>query len=91
MLKQTMEYHNEIITIASLRKDAANHRKLQPKTEQLTTNAEKRNEGYNLESKEDNCLLTTKEASKLLGCSMATLWSYAREAFSNLGKEKREG
>lgn len=86
-----MEYHNEIITIASLREDVVNHRKLQPKTEHLITNTEKRKEEYDLESQEDNRLLTTKEASKLLGCSKATLWSYAREGILKPWQRKKRG
>lgn len=86
-----MEYHNEIITIASLREDVVNHRKLQPKTEKLITNAENRKRECDLESKEDNPLLTTQEACKFLRCSRVTLWTYAREGILKPWQRKKRG
>jgi predicted DNA-binding transcriptional regulator AlpA len=86
-----MEYRNELITIASLREEAANHRKRQPITEPLTTSKDKRKEECDLESQEDNRLLTTKEAIKILGCSKTTLWSYAREGILTPWQRKKKG
>lgn len=86
-----MKYHNEIITIASLREDVVNHRKLQPKTDNLIKNTQNRNEEYNLESKEDNSLLTTREACKFLRCSRVTLWTYAREGILKPWQRKKRG
>jgi hypothetical protein len=91
MLKQQMEYHNEIITITSLREDAANQRKLYPKTEKLITNTENRKKACDFESKEENSLLTTQEACKLLRCSKATLWTYAKEGIIKPWQRKKRG
>jgi|GEM_PF-5081131 len=90
-LKLKMEYHNEIITIASLLEDVANHRKLQLKTKQLQITEENRKRECDLETENDNYLLTTKEASKLLGCSKATLWSYARQGILKPWQRKKRG
>jgi hypothetical protein len=91
MLKQQMEYYNEIITITSLREDAANQRKLYPKTEKLITNTENQKGACDVESKENNSLLTTKEACSHLRCSKATLWTYAKQGIIKPWQRKKRG
>lgn len=91
MLKHPMEYHNEMITISSLREDAANHRKLQTKTEQLNKNPHLHKIDLLLELNEDNYLLTTKEACELLRCSKATLWKYAKDGTIQPWQRKKRG
>jgi predicted DNA-binding transcriptional regulator AlpA len=86
-----MKYHDEIITVASLQEDVEKFKNSQPKMEQLRVNVGNRRNECFLESTIDDSLLTTRQACAYLGCSKATLWSYAKTGVIKRWQRKKGG